>query len=265
MGIVLTEEPHIWLTSDWHFGHDREFIWKARGFASVEDMNEHIIAVHNAVVKPDDDVYVLGDLMLGDSEKGIECIKRLNGKLHIVWGNHDTDSRKAKYSALPSVVESGHVIVLKYKKHHFYMSHYPTLTGNLEKESLTQMTLNLFGHTHQKTNFHMDMPFMYHVGVDSHKCFPVNLDNIIEEMHEKVKECKEFLDEKVNEEISEFSLGQEEGDKAHLEPRRDFVNEKCDKCVWYCTSCSGPIRFGEPRCPTGKSYKRDPPDGGYYG
>ena len=183
----------IWLTSDWHFGHDREFIWKARGFASVEDMNEHIIAAHNAVVKPDDDVYVLGDLMLGDSEKGIECIKRMNGKLHIVWGNHDTDSRKAKYAELPNVVECNHVIVLKYKKHHFYMSHYPTLTGNLEKESLTQMTLNLFGHTHQQTNFYMDMPYLYHVGVDSHKCFPVSLDDIIEEMHQKVRECKEFL------------------------------------------------------------------------
>ena len=122
----------------------------------------------------------------------------MNGKLHIVWGNHDTDSRKAKYAELPNVVESNHVIVLKYKKHHFYMSHYPTLTGNLDKESLTQMTLNLFGHTHQKTNFYMDMPFMYHVGVDSHNCFPVNLDDIIEEMHDKVKECKEFLDNEPN-------------------------------------------------------------------
>ena len=178
----------IWLTSDWHFGHDRDFVWKARGFASVEDMNEHIIAVHNAMVKPEDDVYVLGDLMLGDSEKGIECIKRMNGKLHIVWGNHDTDNRKIKYALLPSVVENSHVIVLKYKKHHFYMSHYPTLTGNLEKESLTQMTLNLFGHTHQADNFYTDLPYMYHVGVDSHKCFPVNLDDIIKEMHDKEKE-----------------------------------------------------------------------------
>ena len=61
----------IWLTSDWHFGHDREFIWKARGFASIEDMNEYIITAHNTMVNPDDDVYVLGDLMLGNSEKGI--------------------------------------------------------------------------------------------------------------------------------------------------------------------------------------------------
>jgi hypothetical protein len=41
----------------------------------------------------------------------------------------------------------------------------------------------------------MDMPFMYHVGVDSHNCYPVLLDDIIEEMHQKVEECKRFLDE----------------------------------------------------------------------
>ena len=185
----------IWTTSDWHFGHDREFIWKARGFASVEDMNEAIVQRYNSLVLPDDDIYVLGDLMLGPSDASLKYIERLNGRLHIVWGNHDTDSRKAKYAELPNVVESNYATMLKYKKHHFYMSHYPTLTGNLEKESLTQMTLNLFGHTHQKTNFHMDMPFMYHVGIDSHNCFPVLLDDIIEEMHQKVEECKRFLDE----------------------------------------------------------------------
>ena len=185
----------IWLTSDWHFGHDREFIWKARGFTSVEDMNEHIIANHNAVVKPDDDVYVLGDLMLGAAEN-IEYIKRINGKLHLVRGNHDTDSRWMMYSTLPNVVEMDNAIYLKYKKHHFYLSHYISLTGNLENESLTQMILNLFGHTHQQTNFYMDMPYLYHCGVDSHNCQPVLLDDIIKEMHAKVEECKSYLDEK---------------------------------------------------------------------
>lgn len=184
----------IWLTSDWHFNHDREFIWEARGFDSVEQMNEWIVFHHNKQVQPDDHVYVLGDLILGDSVAGINYIKRMNGQLHIVRGNHDTDRRWELYKELPNVVDMQNAMYLKYKKHHFYLSHYPTLTGNLEKESLTQMTLNLYGHTHQISNFYMDMPYMYHVGVDSHDCKPVLLDNIIEEMHAKVEECKQFLD-----------------------------------------------------------------------
>lgn len=265
-------DTKIWITSDWHFGHDREFIWKARGFASVEDMNEHIIAAHNAVVKPDDDVYVLGDLMLGEYQDGIECLRRLNGLLHIVRGNHDTNSRWNGYFSLSQVVEAQNAIYLKYKKHHFYMSHYPTLTGNLEKESLTQMTLNLFGHTHQKTNFHMDMPFMYHVGVDSHNCKPVLLDDIIEEMYAKVKECKGFLDEPNEEEQKESVVAicqKKDTRQAILEANwalQSYKMEHCDRCVWQGNECSGPVAgLDEPRCPTGHSFKRDPPDGGYYG
>lgn len=185
----------IFLTSDTHFGHDREFIWKARGFNSVKEMNETIVQKWNDTISTEDDVYVLGDIILGDPSN-IEYVKRLNGKFHIVLGNHDTANREKMYRELPNVVEIAEVgIRLKYKKHHFVLTHYPMMTGNLEKESLKQMSLNLYGHTHQASNFYNDIPFMYHVGVDSHDCYPVLLDDIIEEMYAKVKECKAFLDE----------------------------------------------------------------------
>lgn len=182
----------IYLTSDWHFGHDREFIWKARGYSSVEEMNEDQIDKINSLIKPEDDLYILGDLMLGDTDKGMECVKCIKGNLHIILGNHDTQNRQEKYKELNAEI-LGWASVLNYRKYHFYMSHFPTLTGNLEKESLHQMTLNLFGHTHQTTNFYEDMPYMYHVGVDSHNGWPVLLDDIIEQMKIKVEECKAFL------------------------------------------------------------------------
>lgn len=185
----------IYLTSDLHFNHNREFIWKARGFTSVQEMNEEIIKRHNALVRSDDDVYILGDSSLGGGDTQIladnkALIEQLNGKLHIIRGNHDTDRRVAMYESCKNVV--GPILyadMLHYKGYHFYLSHFPTLTGNLEKESLKQCTCNLFGHTHQTTNFHMDMPYLYHVGVDSHDCKPVLLDDIIKEMETKVIEC----------------------------------------------------------------------------
>ena len=142
----------IYVTSDLHFGHDREFIWKVRGFNSVEEMNEAYIERWNSLIQDEDDVYVLGDLMLGSPEN-IQYLKRLKGHLHIAYGNHDTPTRQKMYNELPNVEEAAWVIMLNYRKYHFYMSHFPTLTGNLEKESLKQMTLNLYGHTHQNTNF----------------------------------------------------------------------------------------------------------------
>ena len=185
----------IYLTSDLHFGHDREFIWKVRGYNSVEHMNTRQVEKWNAIVDSDDDVYVLGDIMLGTTDN-IRYVSQLNGRLHIVFGNHDTTTRENLYKELPNVVEIAEIgIRLNYKKYHFVLTHYPMFTGNLEKESLKQMSLNLYGHTHQITNFYNDMPFMYHVGVDSHNGYPVLIDDIIDEMHKKVREYIEFLGE----------------------------------------------------------------------
>lgn len=185
----------VFLTSDLHFNHDREFVWKVRGFNSVQEMNETIVKNWNSVVGPDDDVYVLGDLCLGGGTPftllaNKWLIESLNGKLHIIRGNHDTNPRVIMYSQCANVVdEVKWADMLNYKGYHFYLSHFPTLTGNLEKESLKKCTCNLFGHTHQTTNFHLDMPYLYHVGVDSHNCYPVSLDDIIQEMNDKVQEC----------------------------------------------------------------------------
>lgn len=183
----------IYLTSDLHFGHDREFIWKARGFNSIWEMNDAYVKRWNELITEDDDVYVLGDLMLGVPEN-IKYIKQLHGKIHVVLGNHDTNARQQMYSECWNVVEVEWAIMLTYKKYHFFLTHFPCMTGNLEHEYLRQMTLNLFGHTHQTTNFYEDRPYMYHVGVDSHDGRPVLIDDIIEEMKAKVKECIDFLD-----------------------------------------------------------------------
>ena len=258
----MVNQSSIWMTSDWHFGHGREFIWKARGFQSIEEMNNTIVTNHNSVVAPEDDVYVLGDLMLGDSEKGIEWVKKLNGKLHIIRGNHDTDRRWKMYqNLLPNVVECQNAIYLKYNGYHFYLSHYPSLTGNLEKEALKQMTLNLYGHTHQMSNFYEDRPYMYHVGVDSHACYPCRLDDIIGEMKDKMRECQLFLEE---EELEEEELGIPRPYEAY-QTREEYRLGKCDKCIHFRIDCGGPSLVAPQTCPAAYNYKRDPPDGGYYG
>ena len=156
-------------------------------------MNQAIVERWNAVVQPEDDVYVLGDIMLNNNDEGLKLLKSLKGRIHIVLGNHDTPTREELYKDCWNVVEVVLAARLKYKKYHFFMTHYPCMTGNLEKESLKQCTLNLYGHTHQQTNFFQDMPYMYHVGVDSHDCAPVHIDQIIEDMENKVKECKNML------------------------------------------------------------------------
>lgn len=174
----------IFITSDFHFNHNKDFIYGKRGFENVDDMNQAIINAVNNTVGADDELYILGDLMLGNLNDGLNCMKQINCKnLYIVYGNHDTDIRKQAYWGLPqNIVEAGDALTRNYHGLHFYFSHYPALTGNIQKESLSQMTLNVHGHTHQ-SNVFMDkdqFPFMFHAGVDSAPDFmPWSLDQIV--------------------------------------------------------------------------------------
>lgn len=183
----------IYFTSDLHLMHDRRFIWEARGFKSVEEMCEAIVKRWNEKVAPEDTVYILGDLMLNDNEKAFEYLKQLNGRFHIIRGNHDTDNRVELYSKLPQFIDIKWADMLKHEGFHFYLSHFPTLTANLDKEYLKQMTLNIFGHTHSKLHFYEDRPTMYNVAMDAHDCTPVSIVDIEKEMYDKMVECKAML------------------------------------------------------------------------
>ena len=184
----------IYFTSDLHCNHDREFIYKPRGFNSVYEMNDTIIKNWNNIVNMEDDVYVLGDLMLGNNEVGISLIKQLKGNIYVVRGNHDTDVRMELYNNCYNIVEITEGQFFKYNGYHFYLNHFPTYTSNLEKGAeLKAHLINLYGHTHQQTNFYNGIPFMYHVGVDSHNCTPVSIDKIIEDIKTETKKCIDLL------------------------------------------------------------------------
>ena len=183
----------IWITSDWHFCHNRDFLYEPRGFTNPDEMNRAIIERHNSMVSFDDDVYVLGDLMLNDDEKGLRCISQLNGNIHIIRGNHDTDRRLELYNNLYNVVEIQEAKHFRYKKYHFFFCHYPTLTANYSDEKpLKSRLINLCGHTHTKDKFlHFDDSLIYHVELDAHDCYPVNIDNILEDIKEAYSGIKE--------------------------------------------------------------------------
>lgn len=185
----------IWFTSDTHFCHDRGFVYEPRGFKNIDEMNAAIVERWNSVVKPWDTVYHLGDVMLNDNDKASEFFKQLNGQIYILRGNHDTNNRVNLYNTFPNVFDCGdYARVIKVGKYTFYLSHYPTNTSNLENDApLSQHIINLYGHTHQKDNFYNDIPYMYHVGMDSHNCYPVPAEIIIEDIKQKILECKEML------------------------------------------------------------------------
>lgn len=93
--------------SDLHFCHNNIIPytieatneWRKNGYSvieplekisSIEAYNEYIISRWNESVNADDEVYILGDIILGNLNEGIEkCFSRLNGKKRLIIGNHD--------------------------------------------------------------------------------------------------------------------------------------------------------------------------------
>ena len=77
--------------SDLHFYHESLLTkMDKRGFSSCEEMNEYIIKQWNAKVGQQDEVVILGDVSMERGKKTGEILARLNGKLSLILGNHDT-------------------------------------------------------------------------------------------------------------------------------------------------------------------------------
>ena len=101
----------IWFTSDYHMGHRNIIGLCDRPFADIMEMESEITKWHNAIVGPDDVVYDLGDFAYRCSaEHAVECLRALNGRRTILWGNHDKPLRQAvRRGLLDDLVEAGKV------------------------------------------------------------------------------------------------------------------------------------------------------------
>lgn len=174
-------------TSDLHIGHNKEFIWKARGFNSIEEHDTQILLKWNTAVSPDDTVYILGDLCMGGDEKEWNRIyKTLNGHIKFICGNHDTINKIERYTNEYGMENLGLAAMYRYsKKRNFYLSHYPTLVGNHEED---KFFYNLSGHTHSTDKFQYEWGKVYNVAMDAHNCTPVSIEEIIKDIENKRKE-----------------------------------------------------------------------------
>ena len=177
----------IYLVSDLHLSHNQPFLYEPRGFTSVKDMNEAIVENWNSVVKPEDRVICLGDIMLNDDEDAIKYIKQLNGEICLIYGNHETLKRQERiHLELPEIIILGYAHQFKYKKLLIYLSHYPTLTANWDEKHFTQHVINFHGHCHSRTPWiKPDNPFMYDVGLDAHNCTPIHIEEAISDIRQR--------------------------------------------------------------------------------
>ncbi|WP_420431935.1 metallophosphoesterase [Candidatus Poriferisocius sp.] len=77
-------------TSDQHFGHTNIIGYCGRPFADADAMDKEMVARWNDVVADEDEVWILGDLVMGGKAQGLAGhVARLKGRKILVPGNHD--------------------------------------------------------------------------------------------------------------------------------------------------------------------------------
>ena len=123
--------------ADLHLGHENMALH--RGFATVEEHDEHIIEQWNSVVSKRDVTYILGDVTMEKKSPYI-LLDRLNGVKHVVLGNHD---RRQDVPHLLQHVESVGGMI-QYKG--IMLTHCPIHPMELDY----RFNKNIHGHIHEK-------------------------------------------------------------------------------------------------------------------
>ena len=171
------EDTKVWLMSDLHIGHDRDFVWAKRGFSNIQEHNEKLIENIRTCVGEDDEFFILGDLTLGDLDAAAPYLRQIPGHVHVILGNHATERRIEFYQSLGWDIQFSTII--RWDKYRFYLSHYPTDTANPGEDKLSLAMCNIYGHTHQSEAWILTKPFSYCVCPEANKNRPYEISNIV--------------------------------------------------------------------------------------
>lgn len=187
----------IFFTGCTHFGHEAIIELASRPFSSVEEMDEVFVERWNARVGPRDTVYHLGDFAWSDHAR---WAKRLNGRIEIVWGNHD-DRRQLRFWS----DKARDMRTIRHEGHKFVLCHYPiedwdgrwrgsihlhchTHGKELRRPSIPRVSESSLDFTGQESPGSLPRNYppellcnRFCVGVDSTGFAPISVDEIIAE------------------------------------------------------------------------------------
>lgn len=163
----------IFYTADLHF-HYKPFL-PGRPFASVEEMDEAMIRLWNETVTDEDTVYVVGDVGYNGGYVPGDALGRLQGRKHLIRGNHDTGFENAPklFDYFETVTDFNEI---DDGETHILLCHYPIL--------YRKRGYMIHGHLHQTRGPEYDilrqMPRMLNAGVDVNFYRPVPLAQLVE-------------------------------------------------------------------------------------
>jgi calcineurin-like phosphoesterase family protein len=178
MDIFIYSDPHFSHANFLKFKNDAEqFI---RPFPTIEDMDNLMIENHNALVKPTDKVYCLGDVTM--HKRYLSIVDKLHGKKKLILGNHDIFDLKDYAKHFDTIYAMRTLPEFKLQ-----LTHIP-----LHIDSVKRGWINVHGHIHAKVINHANTmvdgdlsiqhPRYYNACVEQHNYTPVPIDVILDKV-----------------------------------------------------------------------------------
>jgi calcineurin-like phosphoesterase family protein len=179
-----TIESVKWFTSDHHFGHRNIIKYDNRPFETVAEMDECMITRWNEKISPEDNVYIVGDFSFYRHDTTAELVKKLNGKKHLIWGNHDDHNRNRLLKIFDSVYDQ--VILQLANNIRVKVCHFPYVAPEESQEHPRHKKFRphneghwlICGHVHLLWKINESLKCI-NVGVPVWDFYPVNHDKII--------------------------------------------------------------------------------------
>jgi calcineurin-like phosphoesterase family protein len=207
---MANDSRHLF-TADIHWSHGNIIKYSCRPFLSdaekqmqlekkwfrpsqdaVNLMNRTIVEKFNEVARPQDILWILGDLAWNGKRSAAEFLNGLNCKnINFIWGNHDDwdiadliprrlATPECGIEQLVQPIYDQALIIVDGQKIH--LSHYPNDSWEDSHKDGHRGAWHFYGHVHGNRNLrHVDNPawaFSLDVGVDSHNFYPWTLEQI---------------------------------------------------------------------------------------
>lgn len=170
--------PEVFYSADLHLDH-RKMVFPDpvtgetyRPWSCREEMNEDLIARWNLFVGPKDRAFVLGDASINKS--GVPLLGRLNGRITLVMGNHDT-FRASDYLGVVEDLKGA----VEYKG--MILTHVPVHVSQMRRWSH-----NVHGHLHHKT---LRDPRYLCVSLERTNYFPIPHEEVLERLETQRREA----------------------------------------------------------------------------
>lgn len=148
-------------------------------FTSVEEMDDYMVTRWNAVVKPPDKVYHLGDVAMG--KQNIATVGRCNGHKRKVGGNHDDEPHKYYAPFFEDFYGSR-------KLDDLLLTHIP-----IHPQSLPVRLTNVHGHVHNNVGPLHFGPNYFNVSVEVIDYTPISLDECRKRIREQKAENQRLV------------------------------------------------------------------------